>query len=182
MSNPEPLRTSAFHELMREQIRHEFTASQQYIAIAVYFDSDHLPNLARRFYGQAAEERSHALMMVQYLLDRDQTVTVGGLDEVQPTFGSPRTAVEFALEQELRVTRLITTLAKTARDTGDYLGEQFIGWFLEVQVQEIADMKTLLAVLDRAGGNMFDVEEFVARQLRVGAAVVGSRAPKTAGV
>jgi bacterioferritin B len=182
MSNPEPLRTSGFHELMREQIRHEFTASQQYIAIAVYFDSDHLPNLARRFYGQAAEERSHALMMVQYLLDRDQTVTVGGLDEVQPTFGSPRTAVEFALEQELRVTRLITTLAKTARDTGDYLGEQFIGWFLEVQVQEIADMKTLLAVLDRAGGNMFDVEEFVARQLRVGAAVVGSRAPKTAGV
>jgi bacterioferritin B len=182
MPNPEPVRASAFHELLREQIRHEFTASQQYIAIAVYFDSDHLPNLARRFYAQAGEERSHALMMVQYLLDRDQAVTAGGLDEVQPTFDGPRSTVEFALEQELRVTRLITALAKTARETGDYLGEQFIGWFLEVQVQEIADMKTLLSVLDRAEGNMFDVEEFVARQLRTAAVAVGSRAPKTAGV
>ena len=39
-----------FHALLLQQIRNEFTASQQYIAVAVYFDSHDLPQLARRFY------------------------------------------------------------------------------------------------------------------------------------
>ncbi|MBJ8346317.1 ferritin [Antrihabitans sp. YC2-6] len=157
---------SAFHKLLREQIRHEFTASQQYVAIAVYFDTSRLPQLAQRFYLQATEEREHALMMVQYLLDRDLEVSVGGLDEVTPSFESIRGAVEHARSQEQDVTDKITELTRTARETGDYLGEQFMGWFLEAQVQEVASMNTLLAVIDRAAGNTFDIEEFVARELR----------------
>ncbi len=180
MSNPNANDESAFHGLVREQIRHEFTASQQYVALAVYFDSNHLPQLARRFYAQAAEERSHALMMVQYLLDRDLAVTVGGLDHVVSEFSSVRACVELALAQELAVTEKVKQLTQTARESGDYLGEQFVSWFLKEQVEEIASMRTLLAVIDRAAGNMFDVEEFVARELSTPARVAGV-APKAAG-
>ena len=42
------------------QIRNEFSASSQYIAIAVYFDDAGLPDLAAFFYRQSAEERDHA--------------------------------------------------------------------------------------------------------------------------
>jgi bacterioferritin B len=180
MSNSNVNSDSAFHELLREQIRHEFTASQQYIVIAVYFDSNKLPQLARRFYAQAAEERSHALMMVQYLLDRDVPVRVGGLDPITSTVTSVRGAVEFALNQERDVTTKITQLAQTARSSGDYLGEQFIQWFLKEQVEEVASMTTLLAVVDRADGNLFDVEDFVARDFG-GAAGRDPSAPRVAG-
>ena len=63
-----------FQEKLNEQIAHEFAASQQYIAIAVHYDAQTLPQLAAHFYRQAVEERNHAMMMVQYLLDADDDV------------------------------------------------------------------------------------------------------------
>ena len=69
-----------FNALLREQIRSEFSASQQYVAIAVYFDGNDLPRLAAHFYAQAVEERNHAMMLVQYLLDRDADVEIPGTD------------------------------------------------------------------------------------------------------
>ncbi|MGW0040848.1 ferritin [Rhodococcus sp. NPDC003348] len=156
---------SGFHALLHAQIRNEFTASQQYIAVAVYFDSHDLPQLAQRFYSQANEERNHAMMMIQYLVDNDLDVTIPGIDDVVTEFSSVREPVELALRQEQTVTDQITTLARTARDTGDYLGEQFMQWFLKEQVEEVASMTTLLAIVDRADGNLFNIEEFVAREM-----------------
>ena len=61
----------AFVSLLNEQIAHEYAAHQQYVACAVYYDAETLPQLARFFYAQALEERDHAMMMVQYLIDAD---------------------------------------------------------------------------------------------------------------
>ncbi len=157
--------TSEFHRLLQAQIRNEFTASQQYTAVAVYFDSHDLPQLAGRFYSQAAEERDHAMMMIQYLIDNDLPVTVPGVDDVVTEFASVREPVALAVAQEKTVTEQITRLARTARDTGDYLGEQFVQWFLKEQVEEVASMTTLLTIVDRAGDNYFNIEDFVAREM-----------------
>ena len=72
-----------FHHLLQDQIRTEFTAAQQYIAIAVHFDAADLPQLAKHFYAQAVEERNHAMMLVQYLIDRDVEVEIPGTDAVR---------------------------------------------------------------------------------------------------
>ena len=58
----------------------------------------------------------------------------------------------------------IETLAQTAREETNYIGEQFIQWFLKEQVEEVAQMSTLLNVVDRSNGNLFDVENFLARE------------------
>ena len=71
--------TPRFATLLGEQVCHEFTASQQYVALAVWFDAHDLPQLATHFYRQAVEERNHAMMMVRYMLDRDLPVTVPGV-------------------------------------------------------------------------------------------------------
>jgi bacterioferritin B len=170
----------AFHKLLHEQIGREFTASQQYIAIAIYFDSIHLPQLANRFYTQAAEERGHALMMVQYLLDRDREVNIGGIEPVVTAFESIRDAVALALSQEQEVTRQITALTRAARESSDFLGERFTQWFLQEQVEEVASMSALLDVVDKANGNIFDLESYVARELST-PAQPDPTAPKAAG-
>jgi ferritin len=53
-------------------------------------------------------------------------------------------------------------------------------WFLAEQVEEIAQMSTLLNVIKRGKGNLFDVENFLARE---GAGQAGSDAgaPRAAG-
>ena len=95
---------STFADALNGQIGYELAASQQYIAIAVYYDSQTLPQLAAHFYRQAVEERNHALMIVQYLLDADEEVVVPGVDPPQTGFANAVAPVELALAQEKRVT------------------------------------------------------------------------------
>ena len=154
-----------FHALLHDQIRNEFNASHQYIATAVYFDNSDLPQLAKHFYKQAVEERNHAMMIVQYFLDRDISVELSGVDAAKGQFENAREPIALALTQEKTVTEQIVQLASTAREEGDYLGEQFMQWFLKEQVEEVASMTTLLTIADRAGSNLFDLEEFVAREM-----------------
>jgi ferritin len=168
-----------FHALLQEQIYNEFTSAQQYIAIAVYFDAGDLPQLAKHFYSQAVEERNHAMRFVQYLLDRDVHVEIPGVGTVRNEFDRPHDALALALDQERTVTDQVSTLAHVARDEGDYLGEQFMQWFLKEQVEEVALMTTLVRVAERAGDNLFDVENFIARE--VGLASAESGAPHAAG-
>ncbi|REE74485.1 ferritin [Rhodococcus wratislaviensis] len=154
-----------FHALLHDQIRNEFNASHQYIATAIYFDNADLPQLAKHFYKQAVEERNHAMMIVQYFLDRDISVELSGVDAAKGQFENAREPIALALTQEQTVTEQIVQLASTAREEGDYLGEQFMQWFLKEQVEEVASMTTLLTIADRAGSNLFDLEEFVAREM-----------------
>lgn len=163
-SHPETPR-SKFHGLLHDQIRHEFNAEHQYIAIAVWFDNADLPQLAKRFYAQAVEERNHAMMIVQYFLDRDISVELSGIDPAKSQFENAREPIVLALAQEKNVTDQTIQLASTAREEGDYLGEQFMQWFLKEQVEEVANMTTLLTIADRAGSNLFDLEDFVAREM-----------------
>src|SRR6188472_480538 len=154
---------SRFTDALNQQIAYEFGASQQYIAIAVHYDSQSLPGLAAHFYRQAVEERNHAMMMVQYLLDADKDVVTPGIDPPQTDFADPVAPVALALAQEKRVTDQIVELVKLARDEGELVGEQFLHWFLQEQREEVASMTELLAVVDRGKENLLTVEEFMSR-------------------
>src|SRR5689334_24033837 len=88
-----------FADKLNEQIGSEFAASQQYVAIAVSFESKTLPRLAAFFYRQALEERNHAMMMVQYLLDADAPVLIPAIAAPQNGFGDIVSPVQLALEQ-----------------------------------------------------------------------------------
>lgn len=168
-----------FHSLLGDQVRSELGASQQYLAIAVYFDGADLPQLAKFFYRQSVEERNHALMLVQYLIDRDVPAEIPAVDPVRNSFETPRDAIALALDLERSVTEQISRLAGTARDEGDYLGEQFMQWFLKEQVEEVAQMTTLVRIAERAGADLFHLEDFVAREISTPAG--DPAAPKAAG-
>src|SRR5881227_698741 len=96
--------TPAFAAKLNEQIANEFAAHQQYVACAVYYDGETLPQLAGFFYRQAMEERDHAMMMVQYLLDTDARVRIPGVAEPVDEFEDIIAPIALALEQEKRVT------------------------------------------------------------------------------
>ncbi|AJT42048.1 ferritin [Psychromicrobium lacuslunae] len=170
---------SQFTTLLQEQIGHEFAASQQYIAVSVWFDGQDLPQLAAHFYKQSLEERNHAMMMVQYMLDRDIEVKIPGIGDVYNDFKDVTEPLKLALEQEKQVTTQIEKLFATARAENDALGEQFMLWFLKEQVEEVASMSTLVNIAERAD-SLFDIENFIARET-IGDGGEDSAAPEAAG-
>jgi ferritin len=168
-----------FVKQLNVQIGNEFAAHQQYVACAVYYDALTLPQMARFFYRQALEERDHAMMMVQYLLDADAEVAIPGVAAPQSAFGSVVQPVELALEQEKRVTEQINQLTALAREDNDYASDQFMQWFLKEQVEEVATMSSLLAVVTRSKDDVESIEEWVAREASAEAA--DPTAPRVAG-
>jgi ferritin len=154
----------SFADALNEQIANEFAASMQYVGAAVYYDSETLPRLAAFFYRQAAEERDHAMMMIQFLLDTDEEVRVPDIKAQRTSFDDAVAPVKMALEQERRVGDEINALFKLARDTGEYRAEQFMQWFVKEQVEEVALMSDLLNVVERSSDNLPLVEDYLARE------------------
>jgi bacterioferritin B len=154
----------SFADALNKQIANEFSASQQYIAAAVYYDAETMPQFASFFYRQAVEERNHAMIMVQYLLDTEQEVRIPAVEGPETTFGDIVGPVSMALEQEKRVTDEINELFGLARENGDYQAEQFLLWFVKEQVEEVRTMTDLLHVAERAKDDPLHGEEYLARQ------------------
>ena len=154
----------SFAAAINEQISNEFAAHQQYIGAAVYYESETLPRLAAFFYRQAVEERNHAMMMVQYLLDASEEVRIPDIESKLTRFDDVVAPVRMALDQEKRVTDEINALFKLARGNDDFQAEQFMQWFVKEQVEEVATMIDLLTVIERSADSPLLVEEYLARE------------------
>ena len=155
---------SRFTDTLNAQVGNEFGASQQYVAIAVWYDAETLPQLATFFYRQAVEERNHAMMLVQYLLDAGEEVVIPGIAAPQIAFGNPVEPVALALAQERRVTEQISALAEIAAAEGNRIGEQYMQWFLKEQLEEMSSMSALLKTVERAAAvNILLAEDYLAR-------------------
>lgn len=148
-----------------QQIGNEMGASMQYIAIASYFDSETLPQLARFFYRQSAEEREHAMRFVKFINDVGGKVSIPALPAPESDFASAEEAVAKAVSWEEDVTRQIYDLVEVAKADKNYVGVRFLDWFVEEQLEEVTTMNDLLAVIRRAGPDrLLFVEEYLVRQ------------------
>jgi bacterioferritin B len=154
----------SFAQALNDQISNEFSAAMQYIGAAVYYDAETLPRLAHFFYRQAAEERDHAMMMVQYLIDTGEEVRIPDIEAKQTRYDAVVDPVKMALEQEKRVGEEIFGLFELAREIKDYRAEQFMQWFVKEQVEEVALMQDLLNVVERSKDNLPLVEDYIARE------------------
>ena len=172
---------SRFHDAVNEQIGYEFGASQQYIAIAVYYDSGDAAAARRALLppgGRGAEPRDDARPVPAR---RRPAVKIPGVEAPKTEFTDAVAPVALALEQEKRVTSQIAALAALAREEGDFVGEQFLHWFLKEQREEVSSMSDLLKLVERAAeSNLLLAEESLARTA-VGDGVVDPSAPPAAG-
>ena len=79
------------------------------------------------------------------------------------------------------MTAQISNLVQVAREENEHVGEQFLGWFLEEQREEVASMSALLSVVERAGsGQLLLVEDYLSRAAAVAPGPSGP-APAAAG-
>ena len=153
-------------DALNRQVVEEFTAQNQYIAIALYFDSETLPQLTRYFHLQADEEHVHGMKLLQYITDAGGQPVVPATREPKNQFSSVQEAVELALNQELTVTEQINELVSLAARENDYLTREILQWFVTEQLEEVSTMTDLLNVVRRAGENLFRIEDYLAQNPR----------------
>jgi ferritin len=89
---------------------------------------------------------------------------IPGVAAPETEFGDIVAPVALALEQEKRVSDQIGSLASVAREENDYLSEQFVQWFLKEQIEEVATMSALLAVVERSSDTPMFVEDYLVRE------------------
>ena len=130
---------------INEQIGYEFSASMQYYAIGAHFAEEALPQLSQHFFQQAEEEKGPAI------------------DAPKSNFKTPKDAVKLSLDQEVKVTRQINALVELARSENDYITINFLQWFLTEQLEEVSSMDNLLKIVERAGTDLLQADEYLAR-------------------
>ncbi|MCQ3973414.1 MAG: ferritin [Anaerolineae bacterium] len=154
-------------DALNKQVVEEFSAEGQYIAIALFFDGETLPELCKYFHAQAKEEHMHAMKILQYISDAGGQPLVPATKEPKNHFETAQEAVELALNQELKVTDQINRLVDLAQKEKDHLTREFLQWFVTEQLEEVTTMTDLLNVVKRAGeNNLLLVEDHLYRNPR----------------
>jgi bacterioferritin B len=144
------------------QIGREMEASNQYLSIAAFFEGRYLKKLASLFFKQAAEETEHALKFVKYILEAGGKLEIPALAAPKAVFESAEEAVGLSLKWENDVTKNIYELVEITLKEKDYIGREFLGWFVSEQLEEVSSMDTLLGVIKQAGEkNLIMVEGYL---------------------
>jgi bacterioferritin B len=150
-------------DAINEQIGYEFSASLQYYAIGAHFAAEALPQLSQYFFRQAEEEKDHALRFIKYVVDAGGRVMIPAINAPESKFKVPRDAVKLSLDQEIHVTNQINGLVELARNANDYITINFLQWFLTEQLEEVSSMDNLFKIIERAGDDLLQADEYLAR-------------------
>jgi ferritin len=150
-------------EELNAQLGREFSAANQYLAMAIYLDDRSLRELSGFFYRQSDEEREHAMKFVHYLLNANETPVIPEVPKPMADFESLEQIAQMGLEQEQEVTRCIHELVDLALSEKDHTTNHFLQWFVEEQLEEEATFSELLDVV-RQSENLLLVEQYVFRQ------------------
>jgi bacterioferritin B len=152
-------------QAINTQIGYEFEASNQYLAIACYFEQQTLPKLAQLFFKQAAEEREHGMKFVKYVNEAGGAVAIPAIPAPKPDFPSVEEAIKLALQWEYDTTDRINKLMSLAIDLKDYLAQDFLRWFVTEQLEEVSSMDTLLRLAQKVGErNLIMLEAYLAHK------------------
>jgi ferritin len=147
---------------INEQIGHELGNSNQYVAIASYFEGECLFGLAKIYFTQADEERAHAMKFVKFVLEAGGKVVIPQVPAPRSGFATAEEAAQSALDSELRTTEQIYALVELASSERNYIAVNFLQWYVSEQLEELSSAETRLSVIKRAGPSVLMVEAYLA--------------------
>lgn len=142
-------------DALNAQINAEQYSAQLYLAMSAAMEAKSFRGFAAWLKAQAGEETTHAVKLIDFLLDR------GGRLELQPIaappveFGGPIQLFEEVLKHEQGITTKINALFELARNIKDYASEITLQWFVSEQVEEESSVGVIVdrmhAIGDQGG-------------------------------
>lgn len=127
---------SRVEEALNVQINNEMASSYNYLAMSAYFETTPYQGFAAWMRKQSEEEWIHAMKIYDYLNDRDGKISLKNIGDPVGDFDSALDVFQQSLNQEQGVTAQINELYEVAWKEKDYSTVDFLGFFLEEQVEE----------------------------------------------
>lgn len=123
-------------KLLNEQINKEFFSSYFYLDMANYYNEKGLAGFSNWFHVQAKEELDHAMLMLQYLQNNGDKVTLETIAKPDKIYLDFKEPLNETLLHERYVTGLIHTIYDAAYSVKDFRTMQFLDWFVKEQGEE----------------------------------------------
>lgn len=135
-----------------DQITMELASSIAYLQMAAYFEGENLTGMSSWMRAQAEEEKEHAHLFLDFVMDRGNRVEIGAIGAPKADFASVEDVFAAALAQEQSVTKSIHDIYRLASEAGDLASYPFLQTFIEEQNEEEATVETILERVRLAGG------------------------------
>ena len=139
------------HALLNQQINKEFYSAYLYLDMANYYDEQDLDGYANYYMVQAQEERDHAMLFFQYMLNNEQKVTFEAIDKPDCLLDSHMAPLKKGLEHEKYVTSLINEIYAAAFEARDFRTMQLLDWFVKEQGEEEKSASDLITKMELFG-------------------------------
>jgi ferritin len=137
-------------DALNKHLNREIASAYLYLSMATDCHARDLPGCAHWMELQAQEELEHVRGFYDYLIRRGQRVLLAAIAQPPHEWPSLKAIFDEALAHEQMVTEQINALVSLAREHKDYATEQFLQWFVEEQVEEEANVTSVIIQIERA--------------------------------
>lgn len=148
---------------MNEQFNLELESGYLYLAMSAYLKERDMEGFAHFMFKQAHEEFEHAMKFYNFLFEVDEKVEYTGIKKPEFKAESFTDVFKQALEHEKFISKSIRELYKLAEEEKNYEALEFLGWFIDEQVEEEDNFRGIVTRFERIneswnGLYIFDAE------------------------
>lgn len=141
-------------ELLNQQVNKELYSAYLYLDFSNYYYEEGLEGFGSWYKVQAQEERDHAMLIVQYLQNNGEKITLEAIDKPIIEEGSARGILNQGLEHEQFVTHSINEIYVEASASKDFRTMQFLDWFVREQGEEEMNAENLIKKYELFGDDI----------------------------
>lgn len=135
-------------QLLNAQINKELFSAYLYLDMASYYADQGLSGFENWFYIQTQEERDHAMLFREYLLNNGEKVKLEAIEASGASYQDFREPLVAALKHEEYVTASINTIYEAAFQEKDFRTMQFLDWFIKEQGEEEKNVDDIIKKYD----------------------------------
>lgn len=131
-------------ELLNQQVNKEFYSAYLYLDFSNYYYDNGLDGFGNWYRIQAQEERDHAMLFIQYLLNNGEKIILEAIEKPAVPLESAKAVLAEGLKHEQYVTELIHNIYDAAYSVKDFRTMQFLDWFVKEQGEEETNADSLV--------------------------------------
>jgi ferritin len=150
------MKTSRLSKTMREALNAQMTkeahAAQIYLSYGAWADAQGFGGVSNFLFRHANEERNHMMKILEYILERGETVTVEAIPAPPENPKSMQHCFEKVFEHEVENTNSIYKIVSMSMAEEDWATWNFAQWFVKEQIEEEKLALNLLDKMKIAGG------------------------------
>lgn len=145
--------SAKMQKALNKHLNEELFSSYLYLSMAAYFESKNLNGFANWMKLQSQEEYVHGLKFYDYIHQVGGRVTLSQITAPKTDWKNIKEVFTETLEHEKFITDLINKLVDLAILEKDHATNNFLQWFVNEQVEEVANAEDLVNKLEMIGDN-----------------------------